>query len=617
MGMIIERSMKTFSSLPDIPATDSAQTVGQERKQHTDPKHLWKALSQLKIENNQDQVNDATEYSEVHELSDLAHMGKALELVIGKPGLSQRQCLLVIILSTMLAGDKANDRDTRIGAEAVLLHLALLQDARLSDRSIKSAKPKNLGFFNEFVKKAKSLLSSKLWEETMKHHDLPCDLSDLMDGTLFFEVQLMVEKLGISSILSPATLSPFNNLARLVDEICNTKLQCEAIEEVSAGSSTAINGESAPDQRLVQASLRSNEKVLPFSNPIFDEHLKPVQLTVDDSVDMESDGKISKEYEQKSHSHTLKPLEQKKIILTPQQASRALKRNQFFMAEMRDYAASLTGSTGILQPEPIIVGPSSDARQKSHQKPPSTAKDVETHGTASKSKKKSQPTTGKANSTRESAAAYLQQKAKEATQKQRQKWQKVFDDEFAQTNNLVTRFTKLNEYLTGLSKESRQVLEAEVLTCMIDTLVRVIYSEKLDAQTEKHISVVTNIWQIATRLTKIKQGISVAIAQYMGTISQLLGLPAVQLRADTDSPLSFKLFEIPTKAPSMKIAMTPVEFQLLHGGPFMDRSIDSKPDSRTPDFEPDSWQRDVLDQIDAKKSAFIVAPTSAGKTFIS
>ena len=45
--------------------------------------------------------------------------------------------------------------------------------------------------------------------------------------------------------------------------------------------------------------------------------------------------------------------------------------------------------------------------------------------------------------------------------------------------------------------------------------------------------------------------------------------------------------------------------------------MDSAPDPRVHDFEPDKWQRDVLDQIDAKNSLFVVAPTSAGKTFIS
>ncbi|KAI3574038.1 hypothetical protein IWW34DRAFT_823643 [Fusarium oxysporum f. sp. albedinis] len=56
--------------------------------------------------------------------------------------------------------------------------------------------------------------------------------------------------------------------------------------------------------------------------------------------------------------------------------------------------------------------------------------------------------------------------------------------------------------------------------------------------------------------------------------------------------------------------------QLQHGGPYMDRRFDSRPDARVP-FEPDAWQRDILDSIDAEESLLVVAPTSAGKTFIS
>lgn len=62
---------------------------------------------------------------------------------------------------------------------------------------------------------------------------------------------------------------------------------------------------------------------------------------------------------------------------------------------------------------------------------------------------------------------------------------------------------------------------------------------------------------------------------------------------------------------------TPRQFLLEHCGPYLERSFDSAPDPRVPSFHPDAWQRKVLDAIDANKSVLAVAPTSAGKTFIS
>ena len=64
------------------------------------------------------------------------------------------------------------------------------------------------------------------------------------------------------------------------------------------------------------------------------------------------------------------------------------------------------------------------------------------------------------------------------------------------------------------------------------------------------------------------------------------------------------------------IPMPWIEFYLLYCGPYMSRDMESKPDKRVP-FLADGWQRAVLDEIDRNHSVFVVAPTSAGKTFIS
>jgi superfamily II RNA helicase len=84
----------------------------------------------------------------------------------------------------------------------------------------------------------------------------------------------------------------------------------------------------------------------------------------------------------------------------------------------------------------------------------------------------------------------------------------------------------------------------------------------------------------------------------------------------------------------MSIQENPVEWQLGVFGEHMDRSFDSQPDPHVK-FEPNRWQREVLDRLDQNENVLVVAPTrygfllfhlitpefkhlnSAGKTFIS
>ena len=55
----------------------------------------------------------------------------------------------------------------------------------------------------------------------------------------------------------------------------------------------------------------------------------------------------------------------------------------------------------------------------------------------------------------------------------------------------------------------------------------------------------------------------------------------------------------------MAITEHPVVWQLRLFGDYMDRSMDSSPDARV-GFEPDAWQRRVLDGIDQNKSLLVV-----------
>lgn len=91
--------------------------------------------------------------------------------------------------------------------------------------------------------------------------------------------------------------------------------------------------------------------------------------------------------------------------------------------------------------------------------------------------------------------------------------------------------------------------------------------------------------------------------------SMILPTPTSTLQGGTLTIPNIPVRKVP-------VGMSFQRFQLAFCGGYMDRGSVTEKDPRIP-FKPEPWQKDLLDIVDKKESVLVVAPTSAGKTFVS
>lgn len=502
---------------------------------------------------------------------------------------SSREVTALYALCGMAKAPETTPQAFSSWSAAYICHLVLLRRLPLSLRSFDKVKSPSQepgpGLLPEF---------SKFCLAALAHvpTDLEWDSFDLLDGRLLRLVSTKPPALPhawaveahefgkkiqqLTGIDIGASLPPLNPAQPSADHVKN-----------GAAASSTVAGEC---------------NVLPFSHPILDDFFQDIQVVPTEVPEHETAPKLFREL---SHWHNAR---NSVVVKRPPRPKTKweLRSEQKWMATYIQYSASLTNAAGkVIDPETIVVGPdAADRTLVSDMKKPKPAK--ANTGGGKKAKAKS----GKELAL-ENAAALKKGKIEAKGNSALLLWEdqcRLFEKE----HDLVKRYQKVNKYLRGLTTEAQAAVGAEVSVYACNVLAAMLLKEGPASRARPGITAL--MWSIIRDLGN--QSISPSSAKLAKAFASGLGYPVTLQESSSGRPLPYHSVLDRANKP-LELQPATVDFQLNHCGPFLERSFDPAPDPRVTGFQPDAWQRKVLDSIDADKSTFVVAPTSAGKTFIS
>ncbi|KAF2702832.1 DEAD/DEAH box helicase-like protein [Pleomassaria siparia CBS 279.74] len=528
-------------------------------------------------------------FSQSHTLRGRAILSKIKSSVQGE--LTEREYLTVLLVARIGSQDKS----VTPLLSALLRHTALLSELPLHERllanSVISAEASK--FILNFCPEARRILESKAWSTDITGINSSCDISDLIDGKLFA---------ACAEDSSLGTGERFDLLMSALGSLSDTK------------SISSCIGGTKPKANIKPGKSADAYLVLPFSNSVFEEHLAPIQLDVDKTGEI-ADATSATIFREVSHWHnTKRPVDPKlredQQLRSAKQQFFARRRNQWFMAEMMAYAASLTNAVGrTLEPEIVTTGAKKPVvpaeKKEENAKPKANPKGGKKGGTSKKQAIMAE------------IAASKSKKDEVSSEKLLQGW-RLTCTALEKEPTLVGRYQKTKQYLSTLNTDlKREVLEGEVRLYMLNVLLGMWIGHCREKMKGKGYHVAALIFDTINSFSKLRASITRSVSTCLTTTIKTLELPQVAIpAADGDRKLAFTFALPPATSLDLAIPLAARQFQLSHCGPYFERSIDSAPDHRVP-FEPDAWQRKVLDEIDAKRSLLVIAPTSAGKTFIS
>ena len=522
---------------------------------------------------------------------------------------SEKECLSLVTLAHLLRANIAAKQQIM----SFVMHSILISSISISFRRlncIAEGAESTSSFIHEFAKCADRIVKGRQWGSMMGGNGISCDIIDLVDGRML-----------------RTALANHDNFLVMLNSVSFLKAklsyQCEILQRISGVNFDNEKRATSPLKAIrapeVDSQLSRELSILPFSNTVFDNHLVPIQISID--KDRAPKGESMRVFQELTHWHnTKRKLDPKGAkVLSAKEKFWALKRNQYFMAEMLAYAASLTNAAGkILEPETITTSDNKKISQKVQDtEKENRPKPSKAQGVKGPSNKKNAVKIERLESIESRKVA----KEEDLMDKTLKAWdnarQSLDSDEMSRS-----RYLKAKAYANSLPESKKRYVKAEIDLYMIYILLEMLQKPKSKAQLqtaadEDNSSGISAALFDSIRKLASADGLTQAIIDQARQIIAAVGLPIIEFPTPRSSrPLSFTPNFRLTDVPKMSLASNSRVFQLSYCGPYMDRNLDSAPDPRVP-FEPDGWQRKVLDELDRDRSVFVVAPTSAGKTFIS
>lgn len=543
---------------------------------------------------------------------------------------SVREKVTVAAIAKLLETNK----DTALPAlyllhTAFLAHLSVQQRAyRCSEKTL--ATTAETAGVSGFLKALLAIATGYLENDEASSGEQ--NVHDFVDGRLI--LKLLMQEIEVPEVVK----AEFEKLADAVAGLGAPKL---TIEDAKLGSvADKLNHEDSEDEEEP-----SKPKLMAFSNEVIDPYL--ATLKVNQDVTIEGDLEEDPEETQRYHwVNANKPTVTKRVLIRPpqpvgkgqsmdrfqrRQAGRARRKDQKYLNQMTRYAQSLTG--GVLAPEKVIADPTGTnqkaklekekkAKESKHKQPAKGGKPGGKAGKAGAAPKLSKAEQIKLKNAEEKAG-----KGGEALLKS---WTTVWRDlaKFKDDEAIILR---LEEFLKKVQKAIPNArtslmatethdgffIEAEVRLYRIMTLQNMWAKQCREGQKEAGYALVASLFDDARKILS-GRGLTATVKKILQAVFTGLGLalPPSPKAAPPERKLNYLTKWTGKLDEDTSVEMNSEEFQLLHFGPFMDRNMDSAPDDRV-HFDPDGWQRRVLDEIDQDNSVFVVAPTSAGKTFIS